>query len=563
MPNEALIEDERSLSNPNGLPLQSGTTNVSAPKNYSKFSIRYDENIVANVEESFYSKLRELKALSPKDAKSELARLMADYSLSVELLRENDIADGEYMGFLDFYNWGVESGTDDVTALVEQLEKVNGRPLDVIADKSPYLSRVWDSYFYYIIEGGNREIIKQLAALIKVSEVIQELKESKKERITNLADASILLPNFVIVLWNIDNWVGLPTTVENIVANVMDPKPLVFEEEKPEEEIANQLGQSKVKQSKSVKSTKNHILVTGAHRSGSTWVGTILSMAENIRYIHEPFNPANRKDIPIKKWYEHISESTALKHQKKVRSYIRSFYSITFKSLWSDLWKIRKSKDIYLYLANNKGKITDRTVLKDPIALFSCEWLYDELPLDVVVLLRHPAAFVASLKVKKWRTDFNMFLNQPDLMKKIPAKYHEQIIDYANTDTTIIEEGVLMWKLIYSTVADYQSKYATKWCFVKHEDLSAKPMVEFEKLFSFLNISMNVDIKKKIAEYSKAETASDLKRNSLKNIFTWQDRLSSEEIKFVKEETYDVWTKFYQESDWVREHVSIEPSVVT
>jgi hypothetical protein len=285
-------------------------------------------------------------------------------------------------------------------------------------------------------------------------------------------------------------------------------------------------------------------------------------MAENIRYIHEPFNPANRKGSPIKMWYEHITDRTPLKHQKKVRAYIRSFYSITLSSLWSDLLKMRKPKDVYYYLANIKGKHTDRTVLKDPIALFSCEWLYKEFPVDVVVLLRHPAAFVASLKVKKWRTDFNMFLNQPELMQKIPAKYHEQIIDYANTERSIIEEGTLMWKLIYSTVADYQSKYGDSWYFVKHEELSAKPKIEFEKLFSFLNISMNENVKKKIAEYSKAETKSDLKRNSLKNIYTWHDRLTSDEIAFIKEETREVWTNFYQESDWIVERVITERSVV-
>src|SRR5690242_1511734 len=33
------------------------------------------------------------------------------------------------------------------------------------------------------------------------------------------------------------------------------------------------------------------ILVTGAHRSGSTWVGKMLALAPGIGYIHEPFNP--------------------------------------------------------------------------------------------------------------------------------------------------------------------------------------------------------------------------------------------------------------------------------
>ncbi|MFL5942100.1 MAG: hypothetical protein ACJ75L_02390 [Gaiellaceae bacterium] len=33
------------------------------------------------------------------------------------------------------------------------------------------------------------------------------------------------------------------------------------------------------------------ILVTGAHRSGTTWVGRMLAFAPGVTYIHEPFNP--------------------------------------------------------------------------------------------------------------------------------------------------------------------------------------------------------------------------------------------------------------------------------
>ena len=33
------------------------------------------------------------------------------------------------------------------------------------------------------------------------------------------------------------------------------------------------------------------ILVTGAHRSGTTWVGKMLALAPGVAYLHEPFNP--------------------------------------------------------------------------------------------------------------------------------------------------------------------------------------------------------------------------------------------------------------------------------
>ena len=47
-----------------------------------------------------------------------------------------------------------------------------------------------------------------------------------------------------------------------------------------------------------------------------------------------------------------------------------------------------------------------RPLLKDPIAIMSCEWLAETFNMDVIVVIRHPAAFVASLKVAGWEFAF-------------------------------------------------------------------------------------------------------------------------------------------------------------
>ena len=39
------------------------------------------------------------------------------------------------------------------------------------------------------------------------------------------------------------------------------------------------------------------ILVTGAHRSGTTWIGKMLALAPGIGYIHEPFSPVTAPGI--------------------------------------------------------------------------------------------------------------------------------------------------------------------------------------------------------------------------------------------------------------------------
>ena len=52
------------------------------------------------------------------------------------------------------------------------------------------------------------------------------------------------------------------------------------------------------------------------------------------------------------------------------------------------------------------GGESARPLLKDPIAVFSAEWLGDTFGMDVVVLIRHPAAFVNSIVARQLRHPF-------------------------------------------------------------------------------------------------------------------------------------------------------------
>ena len=44
------------------------------------------------------------------------------------------------------------------------------------------------------------------------------------------------------------------------------------------------------------------VLISGSHRSGTTWVGMILDKAPGTFYIHEPFNPKVVKSLEWSKW---------------------------------------------------------------------------------------------------------------------------------------------------------------------------------------------------------------------------------------------------------------------
>ena len=52
-----------------------------------------------------------------------------------------------------------------------------------------------------------------------------------------------------------------------------------------------------------------NILVTGAHRTGTTWVGQMLA-AGGLAYVSEPLNVLHRHGVmsaPVKHWYTYIT----------------------------------------------------------------------------------------------------------------------------------------------------------------------------------------------------------------------------------------------------------------
>lgn len=294
---------------------------------------------------------------------------------------------------------------------------------------------------------------------------------------------------------------------------------------------------------------KKRILVSGSHRSGSTWLGKILSLADDVNYVHEPFNLTRYKNTPFTYWFEYISNNSSKKYQRKVKSYLKYYSTIFHYKNLEDILKIRSLKNARRVFYRLKDKLKKSTVLKDPIAIMSVEWIYKEFDCDVVILIRHPAAFVASLKVKDWHFDFNDFLQQKELMATYLAPFKEEIEHYANNKQDLISQGVLLWKTIYSTIYSYQQNHKD-WYFIKHEDLSLNPIEEFDKIFKYLDIDFNEKIKAKLLGTTISKENIGMNRNSKENISTWKTRLTPDEIDKIKKGTYNVWTKFYTEQDW-------------
>jgi len=316
----------------------------------------------------------------------------------------------------------------------------------------------------------------------------------------------------------------------------------------------------------SVKIFNKPILITGSHRSGTTWVGRILSISPSIGYIHEPFNPLHRRLNPgickakFKYQYMYVTDENESEFYNDILRTIKFRYNFLLQ-----LKEVIKKRKGYRTLVRQASSflmsryIYDaRPLFKDPMALFSTEWLAKRFNMDVVILIRHPAAFVSSVKRMNWPLhDFSQFLKQPLLMRDHLYPFKKEIEEFAIHEYDIIDQGILLWKMFYYFVNKLKRSH-DDFIFVRHEDLSLNPIEEFRNLSKWLNIEFIEKIEKAILEYSNKSNPSEapngvlhqLKRDSISNIKNWKARLSKLEIRKIREGVQNISNIFYKDEDW-------------
>lgn len=304
------------------------------------------------------------------------------------------------------------------------------------------------------------------------------------------------------------------------------------------------------------------ILITGSHRSGSTWVGKMLSQSPEIVYIHEPFSvtyPPGSGICAAKfdYWFSYVTHENEANYYQPIKDTVNFSYNISaaLKNAKFGRKILRVFIENQKYLRYSLSNL--RPLLKDPIALFSAEWLASRFDMDVVVLIRHPAAFVSSLKLKNWAFPFSHFLEQPLLMRDLLYPFETELRVHEEEEKDVVDQAILLWKIFHHRILEYQKKHPN-WIFVRHEDLSLDSVTGFKSLFDNLKLEFTPQINETIKDYSSShnpieariDTTHTLKRNSQSNIKNWKNRLTQAEVDRIRNQVEYISKEFYSDQDW-------------
>lgn len=304
------------------------------------------------------------------------------------------------------------------------------------------------------------------------------------------------------------------------------------------------------------------ILVTGAHRTGTTWVGKMLAANSQAAYISEPLNIWHRPGvlrIPVQHWYTYICPQNEAQYLPAFQQTLSFRYHLLAEilSLRSLKDAGRMGRDAGIFL---RGRVRrQRPLLKDPFAVFSAPWFAGRLNCQVVITVRHPAAFASSLKRLNWPFDFNHLLSQPLLMHDWLEPYRDQMLQMtrASTGADVIDQASLLWRMVYQVVERYCQQYP-QFKVVRHEDLSMDPLGGFQQLYASLGLKFTPRVRENILAASSSDNPHELSSRSVHsvrldsraNLHNWRRRLSGDEINRVRRLTEETAGLFYPETDW-------------
>ena len=288
------------------------------------------------------------------------------------------------------------------------------------------------------------------------------------------------------------------------------------------------------------------ILVTGMHRSGTTWVGRILTASREAVYLHEPLNPLSAPHLlglRIGRQYVYITEEDENGFPEAYRRLL-GFPLGAARAERNAAQQLRRA--VRLAHARVTGA---RALLKDPFAVFSIPWFARRLGAQVVVVVRRPEAVAGSAKRLGWGFDTRWVLGQPLLMRDRLEPYRAEL--EAQPDT-LVGQSALLWKIVYGTVRE-DARELPQITLVRHEDLSREPLDGFRRLYGSLGLTFGERSRNAVERTTSASNPpeTDLSVpgsvlvNSEANLESWKTRLTPEEVELVRAETDELAAELY------------------
>lgn len=310
------------------------------------------------------------------------------------------------------------------------------------------------------------------------------------------------------------------------------------------------------------------IIIFGLPRSGTTWLAKTLEIADGIQYIVEPDNEGtNFLGYYYKKSLERFPYFRIGEQPKLyLKLFDRALYGdfITYESPKNN-W-LFKSNLISLYLVkkrlakkkknrkllfnwdfllkkNIEFDPQKRRLIKTVHGLLNIPFLLNQLEFTPLIILRHPAASIYShLKLGISDADQDVYKNE-----KLREDFLTPFLEEMDEINTPLSHMGMQFGIFHFIVSKFIKQYNYKIIF--HEELCENPVLEFEKLYKYLDLKWGKKVKEFINNNNvKGSGGFDIKRIASEEKDSWKTKWKQSELDEI-EKGYSIFSNNFYDFD--------------
>lgn len=270
------------------------------------------------------------------------------------------------------------------------------------------------------------------------------------------------------------------------------------------------------------------IAVCGTHRSGTTLVGSLLTVDPRSRQIFEPFNPASgiagatqsfvAADWPGNDWQRLIDDFLAAEGVRFRYPVARGHHR---------LMRWLKGTRLAREYAAARLLRTRRLVIKCPFMSLSGQYLIDRHGIQLVFTVKHPASFFVSLRRVGWHEDLPL----DDMVE-------QGVIDAATRDaaTTPAARAGLFWSILNRHALETRRRFPAAATIWSHERFCREPHEEMARVTAALGIAYSAAMRQEVAQATSGaivvpagSKVHELVRDAAGMVDEWRGRVSPDE----------------------------------
>ena len=241
-----------------------------------------------------------------------------------------------------------------------------------------------------------------------------------------------------------------------------------------------------------------HILLAGSGRSGTTWIGDVLSSCRGCCSVFEPLNTDCVPEAP--KWGRLSSSPGCYLRCDESHSEWRQFFDRIFSGRISNRWTRQDWRlvprttngrpvlsRLHFRLAKTRNLIehwkANTRVVKTIRGNLLLPWLANQFPLEIVHLIRHPCAVIGSQIRLGWQFQLDDIYAQPVLIEDLLSPYSQ----WLRSASTPLDKLAVLWcveNLLPTEMASQGLCHS-----VIYEQCEAHPESTFSRLFADLGLT--------------------------------------------------------------------------